>query len=49
MILNIMISHSISCTECYSSIWLIIDAINTNPDFDIKSYSTKWNCSWLPE
>jgi hypothetical protein len=32
-----MISHGILwCGECYSSIWLIVDAINTNPDFDME-------------
>jgi hypothetical protein len=33
--LDIMISHGISRSECYLSIWLIVNAINSNPDFDM--------------
>jgi len=34
--LDIMISHGISRTNCYLSIWLIVDAINCHPDFEMK-------------
>jgi hypothetical protein len=36
-----MISHSISYTESYFSIWLIVDAINTNPEFDMEVMQLK--------
>jgi hypothetical protein len=39
--LDIMISHGILRTESYTSIWLIVDAINSLPEFDMEYPKTQ--------